>query len=77
MNAQQYQAEVMDELKQRMIIENDAENGKYDKEYAAYLMDNIDIEMPICNGVMLIAAMESGYLWNEFIDYLVYLVKNA
>jgi hypothetical protein len=71
MNAQQYQAEVMDELKQRMIIENEAENGKYDDEYAEFVMAYKDVNNPIFNGDMLIAAMENGYLWNDFIDYLV------
>lgn len=36
-----------------------------EEEYAYYIMANS--EMPICNGDMLTEAMESGYLWQEFL----------
>lgn len=36
-----------------------------EEEYASYIMANS--EMPICNGDMLTEAMESGYLWQEFL----------
>ena len=34
------------------------------EKYSEYIMTNGDI--PICNSDMLVTAMESGYLWEDF-----------
>ena len=39
-------------------------------EYSEYLMKNVTDECVICNGDTLIAAMENGILYEEFIDSL-------
>ena len=43
--------------------------------YAQYIMENCQGERSIGNGDMLIEAMESGYLYEEFRDY--YIKENA
>lgn len=40
----------------------------YSDEYADFIMSNGDGTRLICNGDMLIEAMESGYLFEEFLD---------
>ena len=38
--------------------------------YAAYIFDNCGGDRSIGNGVQLIEAMESGYLWPDFLDFV-------
>lgn len=45
------------------------EDGNYDDEYSEYIMDNCGGDRLICNGDMLIEAIEDGYLFEEFVDY--------
>lgn len=41
---------------------------RYSEDYAEYLMANADpTEVVICNGDTLLDAMESGYLFDEFL----------
>jgi len=41
---------------------------KYEGEYGEYIMLNADpSEVAICNGDTLLEAMESEYLWTEFL----------
>lgn len=40
-------------------------------KYAEYIMENCHGERIIGNGDMLIDAMESGYLYEEFRDYYI------
>lgn len=46
-------------------------DGDYDDKYAEYIMDNACGDRVICDGDMLIVAMEEGYLKTEFINSLV------
>lgn len=39
-------------------------------QYAEYIMKNSLGDRAICNGDMLIDAMEDGYLWDEFLESL-------
>lgn len=36
-------------------------------EYAEYVMEQSKGDRPICNGDMLLEAMEDGYLFDEFL----------
>ena len=47
------------------------ENGELDDEYAEYIMNNCHGERMICNGDMLICAMEDGYLSEAFLESYV------
>jgi len=51
-------------------IEAKVEAGDYDSEYAEFIMDNCGGDRIVCNGDTLIEAMESGYLFDEFVDFL-------
>lgn len=44
--------------------------GKYDSEYADYIMEHCGGDRLICNGDMLTVAMEDGYLFEDFSDYM-------
>ena len=44
------------------------ETGALDDKYAEYIMEHCMGERMICNGDMLIEAMEDGYLSEDFID---------
>ena len=45
------------------------ETGEIDEDYAMYIMKNGDpTEYVICNGKTLLAAMEDGYLLDEFLE---------
>ena len=54
----------------RNLIEAKVTAGDYDSEYAEFIMDNCGGDRIICNGHALIVAMESGYLFDEFVDFL-------
>ena len=45
--------------------------GKLDSEYSQYIMNNCKGERLICNGDMLVDAIESQYLYNEFIESMI------
>lgn len=45
--------------------------------YATYILENCQGERSIGNGDMLIEAMESGYLYEEFRDYYIASKENA
>ena len=45
------------------------ENGDLDDQYAEYIMEHSAGDRLICNGDMLIMAMEDGYLADDFLDY--------
>lgn len=45
------------------------EEGKFDAEYAEFINAHADSSVVmICNGQSLIMAMESGYLFDDFVD---------
>jgi len=39
----------------------------YSDQYADFLMENYDADLPICNGDMLLEIMERGIMFNEFL----------
>jgi len=41
---------------------------KYDDDYAEYIMEHCHGDRVICNGDTLLDAMESDYLWEDFLD---------
>jgi len=41
---------------------------RYDGEYGEYIMEHCHGERIICNGDTLLNAMESDYLWDDFLD---------
>jgi hypothetical protein len=43
-------------------------NQDLEDRYAEFLMANQDEQMFICNGDDLITLMESGVLWDEFME---------
>lgn len=49
-------------------FENEFETGNLDDEYAEYIMDKAQGQRMICNGHTLLAAMEDGYLYDDFKD---------
>lgn len=70
MTQQQHHAEVMSQLEKREHLEQLFEAGDLDDEYAEYIMQHSAGDLLICNGDMLIAAMEDGYLADKFIDFM-------
>jgi hypothetical protein len=54
--------------KQQIAV--DLDELSYSSEYADYIMENAPGDRVICSGDTLLDAMESGYLWDEFIDSL-------
>ena len=54
----------------RIELEAKVSNGDYDSEYSDYIMDNCGGDRIIGNGDMLIVAIESNYLFDEFCDSL-------
>ena len=52
-------------------VELDCESGKYDTEYAEYIMEHSPGDRIICDGDMLIIAMEEGYLYDDFVDFMI------
>jgi len=52
----------------RQVSAERLEDLAYSDEYAEYIMQNGDPEgFVVCNGDGLLDAMESGYLFNEFL----------
>jgi hypothetical protein len=47
-------------------VDEKFEIGDLDDEYAAYIMEHAIGDRIICNGHTLLAAMEDGYLSEEF-----------
>lgn len=86
MNQQQFQAEVMDELRESMEnaqacvqmnkdmrrahIEYEVSEGDHDAEYADFIMQRSAGEVLVCNGDDLIRVMESGRYFDSFCDYM-------
>lgn len=53
------------------IEDNILDDLSYSADYAEYIMRNCGNDRLICNGDMLLEAMEDGYLWDEFLaEYL-------
>lgn len=48
-------------------MDTQIENLMYSTEYADYITENNDVRV-ICNGDTLLEAMESGYLFDEFLE---------
>lgn len=42
------------------------DNYEFDSEYSKYIMEHCRGDRVICNGATMIAAMEDGYLYEEF-----------
>ena len=61
MSEQQFQKEVMDQLKE---LDYDAMFDKYEDRFITYLYDNF----PIGNGTMLINKMEDTDNFEDFVD---------
>ena len=40
----------------------------YSEEYAEFIMENGKGDRVICNGNLLLEAMESGYLFEDFLE---------
>ncbi len=55
----------------RSNIEAAVEAGSYDDQYANYIMENCGGDRVICNGDTLTIAIEDGYLFDSFVDYLM------
>jgi hypothetical protein len=51
-----------------MTIDKELDDLMYSSEYAEYIMEHSGGDRIICNGDTLTAAMEDGYLFNEFLD---------
>lgn len=59
MSQQQFESQVMKELHQL---------EEFERNYAGFIMNNASGDVLICNGDMLIQAMEDGYLYTEFLE---------
>lgn len=57
--------------------ESDLDDLMYSEEYAEYIMEHSAGDRLICNGDMLTVAMEDGYLWDDFIEYMETKLKAA
>ena len=58
-------------IKTREILISHYEFGDLDEEYADYIMKHAAGDRVICNGDTLLEAMEDGYLFDDFIDFLM------
>lgn len=72
MTQQQFHSEVMSELEQIEHFDREFDSGKYDDEYAEYIIAKSAGDRLICNGDSLIRAMEDGYMYAEFRDSVIY-----
>jgi len=70
MTQQQFHAEVTAQHEKREFIERLFNERELDDEYAEFIMQHSAGDRLICNGDMLIAAMEDGYLADKFIDFM-------
>lgn len=61
--------DMFDNKETRTTLIRDIEDGKYDDEYAEYILDHACGDRLIVNGDTLIGAMESSYLYNDFVEY--------
>ena len=52
--------------KQQIAV--DLDELAYSDEYVEYIMENAPGDRVICNGDMLLEAMEDGYLFREFCE---------
>ena len=52
-------------------FEQKLENWELEDQYAEYIMDHAAGDRVICNGDTLLAAMEDGYLLEDFKDSIV------
>ena len=50
--------------------ENEIYDLMYSDQYANYIMEHSPGDRMICNGDMLIAAMEDQYLFDDFLESL-------
>ena len=55
-----------DDNMQQMAEQDD----EMQQRYAEYIMKNSDGSRPICNGDSLLGAMESLYLWDDFLEWV-------
>lgn len=53
------------------------EKGKLDSEYSDYIMEHCAGDRMICNGDMLVGAVEDGYLLDEFLNSVVNSQRGA
>ena len=72
MSQQQFHAEVMAELEQIQDFEREFQAGKYDGDYAEYIIQHSAGDRVICNGDTLIQAIKDGYLYEQFRDSIIY-----
>ncbi len=54
------------------MLSQEVESGKYDDQYADYIMEHSSGDRLICDGDTLIVAMEDGYLFDDFVEHLFY-----
>lgn len=54
----------------KFFSESDLDDLMYSEEYAEYIMEHAGGDRLICNGDTLTVAMEEGYLWDDFIEYM-------
>jgi hypothetical protein len=47
------------------------ESGEFDDEYSDYIMENCHGDRVICNGDTLIEAIEDGYLYESFKEFIM------
>lgn len=47
------------------------DNFELDKEYADYIIKHSAGDRLICNGDALVSAMEQGYLFDSFAEYMI------
>ena len=52
------------------FTEQELDDLMYSEEYAEYIMEHAQGDRIICNGHTLTAAMEDGYLWDDFLEYM-------
>jgi hypothetical protein len=46
------------------------QDDEMQQRYAEYIMNRPDSSRPTGNGDMLIQAMEDGYLWDDFLEWV-------
>ena len=61
----------------RIKLEAAVSKGEYDSEYSDFIIDNCAGDRVIGNGDMLIEAIEDGYLYDEFCDYMENVLTNV
>ena len=61
----------------KFFSESDLDDLMYSEEYAEYIMEHAAGDRLICNGDTLTIAMEDGYLFDDFIEYMESKLKAA